>query len=94
MSRAKWKGPFVDLCMITLDKKRYFPNVWSRSSVIPRRLANTVLSVYNGKNFIRVPLTKQKIGYKLGEYSYTRKQRKKKLPLKDFKSKRTQAKKK
>jgi ribosomal protein S19 len=87
MSRAKWKGPFMD-CH-TLIKKKIYPNLWLRSSVIPNRLVNTIVSVHNGKEFRRVIITKEKIGFKLGEFSFTRK-----LQLKAVKTKKSPKKKK
>lgn len=76
MGRAKWKGPFVDL--YTLMKKKIYPNLWLRSSVIPKLIANTIVCVHNGREFKRVIITKEKIGFKLGEFSFTRKLRFKK----------------
>ena len=89
MSRAKWKGPFINL--YTLSKKKIYPNLWLRSSVIPKCILNTIVCVHNGREFKRVILTKEKIGFKLGEFSFTRKVqsrnpaknvKKKKLPIK------------
>lgn len=57
----------------TLMKKKIYPNLWSRSSVIPNKLVNTIVCVHNGKEFKRVIITKDKIGFKLGEFSFTRK---------------------
>lgn len=71
MSRSKWKGPFMDYR--TLIKKKIYPNLWLRSSVIPNRLVNTIVCVHNGKEFKRVIITKEKVGFKLGEFSFTRK---------------------
>lgn len=87
MSRAKWKGPFMD-CH-TLTKKKLYPNLWLRSSVIPNKLVNTIVCVHNGKEFRRVIITKEKIGFKLGEFSFTRK-----LQLKASKTKKSLSKKK
>lgn len=76
MGRAKWKGPFVDL--YTLTKKKIYPNLWLRSSVIPKQITNTIVCVHNGREFKRVIITKEKVGFKLGEFSFTRKLRFKK----------------
>ena len=71
MTRAKWKGPYIE--WHTLSKKKINPKIWSRSSVIPSLLASTIVSVYDGHEFRRVAVTKDKIGFKFGEFSYTRK---------------------
>ena len=71
MTRAKWKGPHIQ--WHTLSKKRINPRIWSRSSVIPSLLINKIVSVYNGREFIRVVVNKKKVGFKFGEFSYTRK---------------------
>ena len=92
MSRAKWKGPFVDWYRVTLSKKKIYPNMWSRSSMIPRKIANTIVCVHNGKEFKRVIITTDKVGFKLGEFSFTRKLEFKK-PVRSSKSKKIQSKK-
>lgn len=71
MTRAKWKGPHIE--WHTLSKKKINPKIWSRSSVIPGLLVNTIVSVYDGHEFRRLTITKEKIGFKFGEFSYTRK---------------------
>lgn len=71
MTRAKWKGPYIERC--NFRKKRINPKLWSRSSVIVKRLRNTIVYVHNGREFLRVAVTKEKIGFKFGEFSYTRK---------------------
>lgn len=92
MSRAKWKGPFMDWNTLTLSKKKIYPNLWCRSSVIPKKVSNTIVCVHNGREFKRVIITKDKVGYKLGEFSFTRKFESKRLP-KSSKSKKIQLKK-
>ena len=73
----------------TLIKRKTYPNLWLRSSVIPNKIVNTIVCVHNGKEFKRVIITKEKIGFKLGEFSFTRK-----LQLKSLKAKKSLPKKK
>ena len=73
----------------TLIKRKTYPNLWLRSSVIPNKMVNTIVCVHNGKEFKRVIITKEKIGFKLGEFSFTRK-----LQLKSLKAKKSLPKKK
>jgi small subunit ribosomal protein S19 len=75
MSRSKWKGPFVDVSVLKLKKKLTAKSkkVWSRSSQIPSFLLGKTISVYNGKEFKPVLVTSEKIGFKFGDFSITRK---------------------
>lgn len=75
MSRSKWKGPFVDVSVLKLKKKLTAKSkkVWSRSSQIPSSLLGKTISVYNGKEFKPVLVTREKIGFKFGDFSITRK---------------------
>ena len=63
-----------------LSKKKINPKIWSRSSVIPNLSVNTIVSVYDGHEFKRVAITNEKMGFKLGEFSHTRKFLLKKKP--------------
>jgi len=56
----------------TRVSKQFF-KITSRSSVIPAALLGSVGLVYDGKQFRKVYITEDKIGYKFGEFSYTRK---------------------
>jgi small subunit ribosomal protein S19 len=75
MSRSKWKGPFIDISVLKLKKKLTTKSkkVWSRSSQIPSFLLGKTISVYNGKEFKPVLITREKIGFKFGDFSITRK---------------------
>jgi ribosomal protein S19 len=50
-----------------------YPKIWSRSSVIPETLLGEITLVHNGKEFKRITITRDKIGFKFGEFSFTRK---------------------
>lgn len=89
MSRAKWKGPYVqkDL-LIDFFKKtsetRYQIEITtkSRSSTIIPNFVGNFFSIHNGKTFSKIQITDHMIGRKLGEFSPTRKKfsfKKKKL---------------
>jgi len=80
MSRAKWKGPNINLPLIQnifLHEKK--TKIWSRNSVIPSILINKQVLVYNGKIFKPVFITREKVGFKFGEFSFTRSKGKKKV---------------
>ena len=74
MSRSKWKGNFVDSAVLKVknNSKRQL-KLWSRRSVIPSFLIGSTVLVYNGKEFKKVIITREKIGFKFGEFCTTRK---------------------
>lgn len=77
MSRAKWKGLFLEKSIINLTKTKKKLKVYSRSSSIPNFLTNKYVLIYDGKEFRKVFINREKVGFKFGEFSYSR--RKKKL---------------
>lgn len=70
MSRAKWKGPFITLKLVKnkLNKNK----IWSRSSVIPKTLIDSFVFIHRGNSFKKVFITREKIGFKFGEFASTR----------------------
>lgn len=70
MSRSKWKGFFNNINLI--NNKNSELKFWSRSSIIPEFLVGQDVSVYNGKVFKQINITREKVGYKLGEFAFTR----------------------
>jgi len=67
MSRSKWKGPFVEKSI--LQKKLI---TWSRKSTILPFLLGHNITVYNGHKFVKIKVTENMIGHKLGEFVPTR----------------------
>lgn len=82
MTRALWKGPFID--PIFLKRQKPISKIWCRASVIPASLLGETVFVHNGKEFKRVSITREKIGFKFGEFSFSRKYTLKQKPLKTF----------
>lgn len=79
MGRSVYKGPFIAYQLlkkinkiISLEKKVII-KTWSRSSTILPSMIGHTIAVYNGKQHIPIFITEQIIGYKLGEFSPTRK---------------------
>ena len=74
MSRSKWKGNFVKKFILKdsfiLKKKT---KIWSRNSSIPFFLINKFVFVYNGKFFKKLYISREKIGFKFGEFVFTKK---------------------
>ena len=81
MARSKWKNKFFnkDTWSKIFSNKysRLFKNFkkvfFSRSSSVPTSLINTKVFIHKGKITNKVLLTKNHIGYKFGEFSYSRK---------------------
>jgi small subunit ribosomal protein S19 len=78
MSRSLKKGPFVDpkLALKVSRAKatggRDPIKTWSRRSTIVPDFVNQTFLVHNGKSFIKVFVTEDMVGHKLGEFAPTR----------------------
>ena len=78
MTRAVWKGPFVDGYLIKKAQKvsdsgrKEVIKTWSRRSTIIPQFVGLTFGVYNGQKFIPVTVSEQMVGHKLGEFSPTR----------------------
>lgn len=73
MRRSKWKGNFIDNSVMKLssqNKKQL--KIWSRRSVIPAFLIGATVLIYNGKEFKKIKITREKVGFKFGEFCTTR----------------------
>ena len=74
MSRSSWKPLFLDSFLLqNLSKGKTLKKVWSRSSAIPSYLDGKRVSVYNGKTFKVLQVTREHVGFKFGEFIFTRK---------------------
>jgi small subunit ribosomal protein S19 len=74
-SRAQWKGPFIgEKLKSTLLKKEQLKDLtYERDAIIPNLLVGKTILVHNGKELKRVFINREKVGYKFGEFAYTRK---------------------
>ena len=78
MGRSVKKGPHIDekLHGKVLRQKQQSDRspvrTWARSCTIPPDFVGQTFEVHNGKNFIRVFVTEEMVGHKLGEFSPTR----------------------
>jgi ribosomal protein S19 len=84
MSRSKWKKVFISIKLKKINKEKKII-VWSRASVIPEFFINKNVFVYNGKIFKKLLITREKVGFKFGEFIFTK--IKPKLRLKKSKKK-------
>lgn len=69
MKRAKRKGPFVNNTNISNDKN--LP-IFPRNFEITSNVVGLTGNVYSGKSFIKISLTDEMIGHKIGEFVPTR----------------------
>ncbi len=78
MSRSIKKGPFVHPSLIkkveaqNQKKSRDPMQTWSRASVILPDFVGHTFNVHNGRAFIRVYVTEDMVGHRLGEFAPTR----------------------
>lgn len=79
MARSLKKGAFVDNHLMkkvnkaNAEKSKKPIKTWSRrSTVFPEFIGHT-FQVHNGRNFLKVFITEDMVGHKLGEFSPTRK---------------------
>lgn len=77
MSRSLKKGPYVDLRLLAKVERMPANNkepikTWSRDcTIVPEFIGHTFL-VHNGRQFLKVFVTEDFVGHKLGEFSPTR----------------------
>ena len=78
MSRAVWKGPFVEESLIKkAEKQKNETNkkpikTWSRKSTIIPDFIGLSFLIYNGKKFIPLTISEDMVGHKFGEFAPTR----------------------
>src|SRR5215510_4883445 len=78
MGRSIKKGPFVEEKLLAKVEraskggKREPIKTWSRRSTIIPDFVNHTFLVHNGKQHVRVFVTEDMVGHKLGEFSPTR----------------------
>lgn len=76
MGRSLKKGPHVDQRLLAkVDKQG--PNkeplkTWARDCTIVPEFVGATFLVHNGKQFLKVYVTEEMVGHKLGEFSPTR----------------------
>lgn len=80
MSRSKWKIPIID--NVTNDKK-----IMQRHFQISANNINQTVQIYTGKEYKKVKITREKLGFKYGFFCFTRKFTKKILSNKNLKKK-------
>ncbi len=78
MSRSSKKGPYVDeklyIKVNTLNerKAKTLMKTWARACTIIPEFVGHNFEVHNGNKFVRVFVTEDMVGHKLGEFAPTR----------------------
>lgn len=70
MSRSKYKGPFFKLKV--KQNKKWFQIKNKNCTIMPEYI-NTIVNIYNGKNYKMLKITENMVGFKFGEFILTRK---------------------
>ena len=78
MSRSLKKGPYVDYKLYRKAMRAREINdmrpirTWARASTIIPEFVGLIFEVHNGKSFVKVSVTEDMVGHKLGEFAITR----------------------
>lgn len=78
MSRSAKKGPYVDqklLKKVLVQQNNGVKEAiktWARDSQIPPEFIGQSFGVHNGRKFIKVFITEEMVGHRLGEFALTR----------------------
>ena len=78
MGRSIKKGPYIDVKLAkkvdSMEEggKRSPIKTWARSCTIPPNFVGHTFMVHNGKMHVKVFITEDMVGHKLGEFAPTR----------------------
>ena len=78
MGRSIKKGPYIDVKLakkvdaMEEGGKRSPIKTWARASTIPPNFVGHTFMVHNGKQHVKVFVTEDMVGHKLGEFAATR----------------------
>jgi small subunit ribosomal protein S19 len=73
--RSSKKGPYVDsklLKKVLANKAKKPIKTWARNSQISPEFLGHTFEVHNGRSFIKVFVSEEMIGHRLGEFAPTR----------------------
>lgn len=77
MGRSLKKGPYVDLRLLAKVEKQPASGgrplrTWSRDCTIVPEFVGHTFEIHNGRHFIKLFVTEDMVGHKLGEFALTR----------------------
>lgn len=70
MSRSKNKGPFF---RVNLLKKKQWIKIYNKNLIILPEYIDHFVNIYNGKTFVSFKINEKMVGFKFGEFIYTKK---------------------
>ena len=76
--RSSRKGPYIDPKLLKKvlkqkeEGKKEPIKTWARASQIPPEFVGHTFLVHNGRQFIKVFVTEEMVGHRLGEFAPTR----------------------
>ncbi|XXN13742.1 MAG: 30S ribosomal protein S19 [Candidatus Hodgkinia cicadicola] len=75
MARSCWKPPYVEPALIAhISEDAPAPILtWSRRTYIVPDFIGKMFEIHNGQRFIKLRVTEDMVGHKLGEFALTRK---------------------
>ena len=79
MSRSIWKGPVLQKNFFYKYSLKNHSNIWSRNAAILDTFIGKTFCIYNGQTHKRLYITRERLGYKFGSFSWTRQNYKKKI---------------
>jgi len=78
MSRSVKKGPYVDMRLLAKVEKQARSNnrmplrTWSRDCTVVPEFVGQTFEIHNGRHFVKLFVTEDMVGHKLGEFAPTR----------------------
>lgn len=78
--RSVWKIPYLIINSSIINQER--PVIYKRSTTITPNLIGITVSIHNGNRLVNVAITENHVGYKFGQFAFTKKRvfhKKKKL---------------
>ena len=78
MSRSIKKGPYIDVKLASKVERMTSKGVrdpiqtWARRCTIPPEFVGHTFMIHNGNKFLKVRVTEDMVGHKLGEFAPTR----------------------
>jgi len=71
MTRSKWKTNLIKTSLRNKIKNKSI-KIWKKNESISKFLIGKTVFIYNGKMFKKFNITRNKVGYKFGEFVTTR----------------------
>ena len=68
--RSNWKLPITNPALFSTNLSK--TKLFSRNSVILPSFVDSTLNVYNGKTFVKIQISSEIVGHKIGEFCKTR----------------------